>query len=35
MVQASTGSTGVVDFWNQSPMSNNLIIDIFGVYENS
>ncbi|MFC1439184.1 hypothetical protein ABUW04_13040 [Streptacidiphilus sp. N1-10] len=35
MVQASTGTTGVVDFWNQSPMSNDLIIDIFGVYKNN
>ncbi|WP_158734402.1 PKD domain-containing protein [Streptomyces sp. NRRL F-2747] len=33
LVQASTGSTGVVDFWNQSDGDTDLIVDIFGMYQ--
>ncbi|MEV0410788.1 hypothetical protein AB0I68_08245 [Streptomyces sp. NPDC050448] len=33
LVQASTGSTGVVDFWNQSDGNADLIVDVFGMYQ--
>ncbi|MGW7437791.1 hypothetical protein [Streptomyces sp. NPDC054849] len=33
LVQASTGSTGIVDFWNQGWEDTDLIVDIFGYYD--
>ncbi|MFK0046990.1 PKD domain-containing protein [Streptomyces sp. NPDC090741] len=33
MVQASTGTTGIVDFWNQSWDTTDLIVDMFGYYD--
>ncbi|MER7461417.1 PKD domain-containing protein [Streptomyces sp. NPDC097981] len=33
LVQASTGSTGVIDFWNQSDGNTDLIVDVFGMYQ--
>ncbi|MFD7838925.1 PKD domain-containing protein [Streptomyces sp. NPDC059761] len=33
LVQASTGNTGIVDFWNQSWDTADLIIDMFGYYD--
>ncbi|WP_406366765.1 hypothetical protein [Streptomyces sp. NBC_01546] len=33
LVQASAGSVGVVDFWNQGWEPTDLIVDIFGYYE--
>ncbi|MET9963927.1 hypothetical protein ABZ128_33455 [Streptomyces sp. NPDC006326] len=35
LVQASTGSTGVIDFWNQSDGDIDLIVDMFGFYEDN
>ena len=32
LVQASTGSTGVLDFWNQSAVPADFVLDMFGVY---
>ncbi|MEW2413234.1 hypothetical protein AB0953_05870 [Streptomyces sp. NPDC046866] len=32
LVQASTGWTGVIDYWNQSDGDIDLIVDLFGVY---
>ncbi|WP_073929186.1 PKD domain-containing protein [Streptomyces sp. CB03911] len=32
LVQASSGSTGVIDFWNVSDGSADLIVDLFGFY---
>ncbi len=32
LVQASTGWTGVIDYWNQSDGDADLIVDLFGVY---
>ena len=34
LVQASDGSTGIVDFWNMAGTQNNLVLDMFGVYLN-
>ncbi|MEV6735134.1 hypothetical protein [Streptomyces sp. NPDC051364] len=31
LVQASTGSTGVVDFWNRGRQPTDLIADLFGM----
>ncbi|MFD9517369.1 hypothetical protein [Streptomyces sp. NPDC059979] len=33
LVQASSGNTGVVDFWNQGWDNADLVVDIFGYYE--
>ncbi len=33
LVQASAGTTGIVDFWNQGWEPTDLIVDIFGYYE--
>ncbi|MFI6147094.1 PKD domain-containing protein [Streptomyces sp. NPDC051109] len=33
LVQASTGSTGIVDFWNRSWDTADLIVDMFGYYD--
>ncbi|MEV7834268.1 hypothetical protein AB0P12_27100 [Streptomyces subrutilus] len=33
LVQASTGGTGVVDFWNRSGTPTDLIVDLFGMYD--
>ncbi|MFZ3471845.1 hypothetical protein ACODT3_17225 [Streptomyces sp. 4.24] len=33
LVQASSGNTGIVDFWNQGWEDTDLIVDIFGYYE--
>ncbi|WP_167739601.1 hypothetical protein [Streptomyces subrutilus] len=33
LVQASTGHTGIVDFWNQSDDDIDLIVDMFGYYD--
>ncbi|MEU9231241.1 hypothetical protein [Streptomyces subrutilus] len=33
LVQASAGTTGVVDFWNQGWEPTDLIVDMFGYYE--
>ncbi|MEV6579895.1 hypothetical protein AB0M92_17235 [Streptomyces sp. NPDC051582] len=33
LVQASTGTTGVVDFWNRGWEPTDLIVDLFGSYE--
>ncbi len=35
LVQASTGGTGVVDFWNQSDGDIDLIVDVFGMYQDN
>ncbi|MYT19091.1 hypothetical protein GTW69_02105, partial [Streptomyces sp. SID7760] len=35
LVQASTGGTGLVDFWNQSDGDTDLIVDVFGMYQES
>ncbi|WP_329315122.1 MULTISPECIES: hypothetical protein [unclassified Streptomyces] len=32
LVQTSTGSTGVIDYWNQSDGDIDLVVDLFGVY---
>ncbi len=34
LVQASTGNNGIIDFFNASKGSTNLIIDVFGFYGN-
>jgi hypothetical protein len=34
LVQASTGSTGIIDFWNTGTGSTDLVVDAFGIYEN-
>ncbi|MFJ9644180.1 PKD domain-containing protein [Streptomyces sp. NPDC101206] len=34
LVQAAAGEHGVVDFWNQSWKSVDLIVDVFGYYDN-
>ncbi|MFC1417916.1 hypothetical protein [Streptacidiphilus cavernicola] len=34
LVQASTGSTGIVDFWNTGKGTVNLVVDAFGYYQN-
>ncbi|MEU7554847.1 hypothetical protein AB0B01_21310 [Streptomyces sp. NPDC044571] len=33
LVQASTGTTNVVDFWNRGWQSTDLIVDLYGMYE--
>ncbi|MER5762148.1 hypothetical protein [Streptomyces sp. NPDC002082] len=33
LVQASTGTTGVIDFWNRGWQPTDLVIDMFGLYE--
>ncbi len=33
LVQTSSGTTGVVDFWNQGWENADLVVDIFGYYE--
>ncbi|WP_374775050.1 hypothetical protein OG756_21205 [Streptomyces sp. NBC_01310] len=33
LVQASSGNTGVVDFWNQGWDNTDLVVDVFGYYE--
>ncbi|MFD7629037.1 PKD domain-containing protein [Streptomyces sp. NPDC059851] len=33
LVQAAAGEHGVVDFWNQSPDSVDLVVDVFGYYD--
>ncbi|MGR4881392.1 hypothetical protein ACIPUC_18570 [Streptomyces sp. LARHCF249] len=33
LVQASAGTTGIVDFWNQGWEPVDLVVDIFGYYE--
>ncbi|MBT2448938.1 hypothetical protein J7F03_17925 [Streptomyces sp. ISL-43] len=35
LVQAGRGSTGVIDFWNESDGAIDVIIDIFGVYKDN
>ncbi|MET9963926.1 PKD domain-containing protein [Streptomyces sp. NPDC006326] len=35
LVQAGTGTTGIVDFWNQSYGDMDLIVDVFGMYEDN
>ncbi|MEU6865275.1 hypothetical protein ABZ924_18690 [Streptomyces sp. NPDC046876] len=35
LVQAATGPSGIIDFWNQSDGNLDLIVDIFGVYEDN
>ncbi|MGR4882683.1 hypothetical protein ACIPUC_25215 [Streptomyces sp. LARHCF249] len=34
LVQASSGNNGIVDFWNQGWDSADLVVDIFGYYDN-
>ncbi|MBT2449712.1 hypothetical protein J7F03_22045 [Streptomyces sp. ISL-43] len=34
LVQASTGKNGVIDWWNRSWQPTDLVIDMFGLYEN-
>ncbi len=33
LVQASTGATGVIDFWNRGWDRTHLVVDMFGFYE--
>ncbi|MFF4099119.1 PKD domain-containing protein [Streptomyces sp. NPDC001903] len=33
LVQVSTGSTGVVDFWNRGWEQTDLIVDLYGMYD--
>ncbi|MFG2337341.1 hypothetical protein [Streptomyces yangpuensis] len=33
LVQASTGTTGVIDFWNRGWDQTHLVVDMFGFYE--
>ncbi|MEU9081251.1 hypothetical protein [Streptomyces sp. NPDC048357] len=33
LVQASTGSNGIVDFWNQGWEDIDLVVDLFGLYQ--
>ncbi|MET9885729.1 hypothetical protein ABZZ20_21845 [Streptomyces sp. NPDC006430] len=35
LVQASTGSNGIIDFFNQSDADIDLVVDVFGVYEDN
>ncbi|UUU41236.1 PKD domain-containing protein [Streptomyces sp. NBC_00162] len=35
LVQASAGDNGIVDFWNQGWDRADLVVDIFGYYDNS
>ncbi|MET9885730.1 hypothetical protein ABZZ20_21850 [Streptomyces sp. NPDC006430] len=35
LVQAGVGYTGIIDFWNQSDGDIDLIVDLFGVYEDN
>jgi hypothetical protein len=34
LVQASTGSTGIVDVFNRGTNDADLIVDVFGFYQN-
>jgi hypothetical protein len=34
LVQASTGANGIIDFWNTSGGTTDLIVDAFGYYQN-
>ncbi|WP_280691153.1 MULTISPECIES: PKD domain-containing protein [unclassified Kitasatospora] len=34
LVQATAGNTGIVDFWNGANGSSDLIVDLFGIYQN-
>ncbi|MDX3533524.1 PKD domain-containing protein [Streptomyces sp. MB09-01] len=33
LVQASTGANGIIDFWNQGWEDIDLVVDLFGLYE--
>ncbi|MFD6972526.1 hypothetical protein [Streptomyces sp. NPDC059949] len=33
LVQASTGTTGIINFWNQGWEDTDLIVDVFGYYD--
>ncbi|MEU7607634.1 hypothetical protein, partial [Streptomyces sp. NPDC041003] len=33
LVQASTGANGIVDFWNQGWEDIDLVVDLFGLYQ--
>ncbi|MGW7461647.1 hypothetical protein [Streptomyces sp. NPDC054797] len=33
LVQASTGKNGVIDFWNRSWQRTDLVVDMFGLYD--
>ncbi|MFE6907746.1 hypothetical protein [Streptomyces erythrochromogenes] len=35
LVQASTGKTGVIDFWNRGWDQTHLVVDMFGFYDKS
>ncbi|MFJ9548449.1 hypothetical protein [Streptomyces erythrochromogenes] len=35
LVQASTGTTGVIDFWNRGWDPTHLVVDMFGFYDKS
>ncbi len=35
MLQASTGSNNIIDFWNLGPGSTDLVIDALGIYANN
>ncbi|OLZ67963.1 hypothetical protein AVW11_13455 [Streptomyces amritsarensis] len=35
LVQASTGTTGVIDFWNRGWDRTHLVVDMFGFYDKS
>ncbi|MEU2394915.1 hypothetical protein [Streptomyces sp. NPDC007369] len=35
LVQAASGPSGIIDFWNQSDGDIDLIVDIFGVYQDN
>ncbi|MFJ6780865.1 hypothetical protein [Streptomyces yangpuensis] len=35
LVQASTGTTGVIDFWNRGWDQTHLVVDMFGFYDKS
>ncbi|MBD0689491.1 right-handed parallel beta-helix repeat-containing protein [Streptomyces sp. CBMA123] len=34
LVQAPTGANGLIDFWNVADGTSNLIVDVFGFYQN-
>ncbi|MEU5808594.1 hypothetical protein [Streptomyces sp. NPDC047718] len=35
LVQAASGPSGIIDFWNQSDGDIDLVVDIFGVYQDN
>ena len=35
LVQADDGASGIIDFWNTSTSKTDLIVDLFGTYDNS